>query len=125
MWRTKLWVFGGTLVHVRCGEVCVPACVYFAGICEPSGNDVDVNRIGGGAGAPPPRCPPPAGACAAAAIAIDETSRVATIHRSHRIQTSPLRLWSPPERRFYPVVIRAAPSDTMRRSQHTVDGETS
>ena len=45
MWRTKLCVFGGTLVHVSCGEVCVPACVYFGGICEPSGNDVDVSRM--------------------------------------------------------------------------------
>src|SRR6266550_7334182 len=87
MCRTKPWVAGGALVQVSVGDTCAPACVYFAGIWAPSGNDVDVSRIGGGAGwPPPPRCPPPAGACwAATAATITNATAIAAADRANRI----------------------------------------
>src|SRR3954470_19307054 len=64
MFRTKLCVPGGVLVHVMAGEspspVATPgaACVYFTGIWPPSLNPATVIVIGGGAAGapPPPRC---------------------------------------------------------------------
>jgi hypothetical protein len=51
MCRTKLSVPGGTLVQFNAGDTCSAACVYFTGICPPSGNAGVVNvSAGRGAG---------------------------------------------------------------------------
>jgi hypothetical protein len=68
--RTKLCVPGGMFLQVSAGDTCSPACVYFAGICPPSGNAVVVSVIAGRGGCPPPAgCRPrPPGVCARTAI---------------------------------------------------------
>jgi hypothetical protein len=53
MCRRKLTVPAGVFVHEIAGDVCSPACVYFAGMSAPSAKPVTVITMGFAAGAPP------------------------------------------------------------------------
>src|SRR5262245_44039732 len=83
MCNTKVTVPAGVFVHASAGDTWSPACVYFAGICPPSGNAVVVSVIGLGGG------PPAAGCCALAANTPETAIDKIRNQSRRRISTSP------------------------------------